>query len=77
MARKPQNRPMGASTDTAESYLGQPKCTEKMVLQCNNNSVRVTIPRVAAQFLGYDPGEAREVEIYEDGVFIPAEAPDE
>jgi len=40
-------------------------------------SVSITIPSIAVRYLGYEVGEKREVEVYEDGVFIPAEAPDE
>ena len=68
---------MNPNSDRAQSYLGEPKCAEDMRLGDHSGSVRVTIPDVAAKFLGYEPGETREVEIYEDGVFIPAEAPDE
>jgi hypothetical protein len=77
MAGKPEERLMRPSSDTARSYLGDPKCTESMRLGDTGGSVRVTIPDVAAKFLGYEPGETREVEVYSDGVFIPREAPDE
>jgi len=75
MAGKPQKRPMRPNSDRAQTHLGEPKCTEDMRLGKHGGSVRVTIPEVAAKFLGYEPGETRAVEVYDDGVFIPREAP--
>jgi len=75
MAGKPQKRPMDAQSDSAHPRLGSPQCTENMSLTDNNGSVTVTIPAAAVKFLGYDVGEQRRVEVYNDGVFIPSEAP--
>jgi hypothetical protein len=35
------------------------------------------IPSSAVKILGYEPGEQRRVEIHDNGVWIPEEAPDE
>jgi hypothetical protein len=77
MAGKPTKRPMRVSSDGATEHLGDPNYTEEMSLQPSGGSVVVAIPSAAAKVLGYGVGERREVEVYEDGVFIPREAPDE
>jgi bifunctional DNA-binding transcriptional regulator/antitoxin component of YhaV-PrlF toxin-antitoxin module len=48
-----------------------------MSLTDNNGSVTVTIPSGAVKHFGLDVGDRLRVEVYEDGVFIPREAPDE
>lgn len=77
MAGKPQKRPMATNADSATPLLGNPKFIEEMTLIQTGGSVQIGIPYAARQFLGYQPGEIRAVEVYEDGVFIPMEAPDE
>jgi hypothetical protein len=77
MAGKPQERPMRVDSDPAQPHLGEPNCTEEMTLQPSGGSVTVAIPAAAVKVLGYEVGERREVEVYDDGVFIPAEVPDE
>jgi hypothetical protein len=68
---------MEANSDTARSHLGDPDFTEEMSVLTKGASVSITIPSIAVRYLGYEVGEKREIEVYEDGVFIPAEAPDE
>lgn len=68
---------MRADSDPAQPHLGEPNCTEAMTLQPSGGSVTVAIPAAAVKVLGYEVGESREVEVYDDGVFIPKEAPDE
>jgi len=77
MAGKPQTPPMQTDSDPARPHLGEPDHTERMSLVDNNGSITVTIPFAAAKILGYEVGEERVVEVYQDGVFIPREAADE
>jgi hypothetical protein len=77
MAGKPQERPMRVNSDSAQEHLGEPNFTEEMSLQPSGGSTLIGIPAAAVKFLGYEVGESREVEVYQDGVFIPREAPDE
>jgi hypothetical protein len=77
MAGKPQERPMPVNSDAVSAHLGDPNCIEEMSLQPSGGSVTVAIPAAAVKFLGYEVGETRAVEVYDDGVFIPAEVPDE
>jgi len=77
MAGKPQSRPMSTESESAHPRLGEPNYTEKMSLTDNNGSVTVTIPSGAVKHFGLDVGDRLRVEVYEDGVFIPREAPDE
>ena len=68
---------MEAQSDSARPGLGEPRFEEKMSLTDNGGSVTVTIPAAAVKVLGYHVGEQRGVQVYDDGVFIPKEAPDE
>lgn len=77
MAGKPTERPMRVDSDAVSAHLGEPNFTEDMSLQPSGGSVTVAIPAAAVKVLGYEVGEKREVEVYDDGVFIPREAPDE
>jgi len=77
MAGKPQKRPMAVQSDDARQHLGDPEYTEDMSLQSSGGSVLVSIPSAAAKVLGYDVGETRRVEVYQDGVFIPRDEPNE
>ena len=60
-----------------ESADGEPLFTEEMSLTDRNGSVGVTIPSGAVKILGYEIGESRRVEVYDDRVVIPKEATDE
>lgn len=68
---------MGTKSDRAKPHLGEPNFSEEMTLQPKGGSVIIGIPAAAAKFLGYPVGETRRVEVYDDGIFIPREAPDE
>jgi len=68
---------MRTESQSASELLGEPDYTEDMSLTNNGGSVTVTIPSAAVKFLDYKVGEERRVEVYDDGVFIPREAPDE
>jgi antitoxin component of MazEF toxin-antitoxin module len=48
-----------------------------MSLTDRNGSVGVTIPSGAVKILGYEIGEQREVQVYQSGVWVPREVPDE
>ena len=56
---------------------GEPLFTEEVSISDRSGSVGMIIPSYAVKILGYEPGEQRRVEIHEDGVWIPEEAPDE
>lgn len=77
MAGKPDTEPMRADHSTEGEPAGDPRHTEEMSLLKNGGSVSVVIPNAAVKFLGYEIGERREVRVYDDGVFIPTEAPDD
>ena len=77
MAGKPSDHPMATNADSATSHLGEPRFVEDMKLLDSGGSIRVSIPIAAVKFLGYQQGEYRAVEVYDDGIFIPREAPDE
>lgn len=66
---------MRVESDEISQYLGSPRFTEEMALQPSGGSTLIGIPAPAVKFLGYEVGERREVEVYDDGVFIPAEVP--
>ena len=61
----------------AEADPGEPLFTEEMSLTDRNGSVGVTIPSGAVKILGYEIGEQREVQVYQSGVWVPREVPDE
>jgi len=71
MAGKPESRPMRQSSDPTTTPVGDPQCVETMTLQHRGGSVAVTIPSVAVKLLGYEPGEQRDVEVHEGGIWIP------
>lgn len=75
MARKPENKPIAASADDARTLLGEPRFTESMTLIETGGTVVVTIPHAARQFFGYEVGEERTIEVYDDGVFVPVNSP--
>jgi hypothetical protein len=77
MAGKPEQEPMPVDSTAKRDGRGSDPYTEKMSLQNNGGSVSVTIPAAAVKVLGYNVGEKREVEVYDDGVFIPKEVADE
>jgi hypothetical protein len=77
MAGKPQDRPMVQTERQTEAADGEPLFTEEMSLTDRNGSVGVTIPSGAVKILGYEIGESRRVEVYDDRVVIPKEATDE
>jgi hypothetical protein len=72
MAGKPDKKPMATSADSARELLGEPRFTEDMTLLDRDGSVRIGIPISAVKFLAFQAGETQEVEVYDDGVFIPA-----
>ena len=77
MAGKPQERPMPVDSDAVSAHLGDPHCIEEMSLQPSGGSVTVEIPAAAVKFTGYEVGEIREVELYDDCGVIPGEGPHE
>jgi len=68
---------MVQSERESEAAEGEPLFTEEMTISDRSGSVGVIIPTYAVKILGYEAGEQRPVEVYDDGVFIPTEAPDE
>lgn len=66
---------MRVNSDAVQGRLGEPNFTEDMSLQPSGGSVTIAIPAAAVKVLGYEVGEKRDVEVYDDGVFIPAEVP--
>lgn len=71
MAGQPEKMPMAASADSARELLGEPRFTEEMALIDSSGSLRVGIPAAAVKFLAFQARETREVEVYDDGIFIP------
>ena len=62
---------------SAETDPGEPLFTEQMSLSDRSGSVGVIIPSYAVKILGFEPGEERQVEVHDRGVWIPKEEPDE
>lgn len=61
----------------AESDPGEPLFTEQMSLSDRSGSVGVIIPSSAVKIFGFEPGEQRQVEVHDRGVWIPRGEPDE
>jgi len=77
MAGKPEERPMRHDRDSTGEPDGEPREREEMSLINNGGSVSVTIPVFAVKLCGYEVGQQRPVEVYDDGVWIPKEGADE
>ena len=77
MAGKPQDRPMVQREREANAADGEPLFTEEVSISDRSGSVGMIIPSYAVKILGFEPGEQRRVEVHDDGVWIPQEAPDE
>lgn len=77
MAGKPQKRPMQMSRESTGEPEREPRARPEMSLIRNGGSVSVTIPAFAVKLCGYEVGETRPVEVYDDGVWIPRGESDE
>ena len=77
MAGKPEKRPMDRSRESTGSPDREPRVRSEMSLIKNGGSVSVTIPAFAVKLCGYEVGETRPVEVYDDGVWIPRGERDE
>jgi hypothetical protein len=76
MAGKPQNRPMQHDRKSTGEPEHEPRARPEMSLMKNGGSVTVSIPAFAVKLCGYEVGETRHVEVYDDGVWIPRQPPD-
>jgi len=68
---------MVQSERKSEAGDEQPLFTEEMSLTDRNGSIGVTIPSGAVKIHGYEIGDSRDLEVYEDRVVIPRGGRDE